>query len=177
MSFEEKTLPIRWTSALFDRLGRNKHTGLRREAVGSIIFLGAFLVGLSSPGQDLPTMSEIAEAHNLRVAPIHSLYISWEGTKILMNGDILDNNPKTPTSYMNNGEMIVQGSSEWLRRHQDMRLDSEIVRDIVIVKVYRDGIRKEYHEFNRQGYINEDNIAKHYLVTSLLSMSFLPNPY
>ncbi len=77
------------------------------------IFIACVIhVSVSSSAQELPSKSEISEAHARRVAHIESVQLSWEGTTIRMNGGAGDSEPDTPTSFKESGRMIVQGDSE-----------------------------------------------------------------
>jgi len=147
-----------------------------KESLRFTVLAIAILVTLASPAQDLPTFSEMTEAHNRRVESFESLIVTWEGTETLMNGDVSDNYPKEPTSIKNNGEMIVQGSSVWVRRELDIPSDSGIVRDTVFLEVYRDGIGKFYLEHLKQGWVQASNPAMAHFVTKEILNSIRPDP-
>ena len=148
----------------------------RQESLPTVVFAITLFVSISLRAQDLPTLSEISETHYKRVDAIQSLRLTWEGTRTRMNGDLFDGYPEGPASLKHNGELIIQGSSEWLREDKDMPMSGEVQRDLVMLDVYRDGVKKLYVDHLKQGWVHAESIIKEKAIPTLLTISYLPKP-
>ena len=120
--------------------------------------------------EELPTIDEIRDAHNLRVGEFKSVTISWKGTNTRLTPEEIQ--------LRSDGNLIVQGKSSRVIRDFDVWNDSDhrVERDVIMTTVFHSGVSRMYTERIHHGSISSLDETRAVVDLSLLSIALRPDP-